>query len=159
MLLDDIIARAVPADVRYVLTNLVACFPREAKERGDNEPEVSEIFACRPRLIKFVNIAKPRLIVRVGKLAVSYMNFDLSVPFCDIDHPAYIARLPLAQRGMATQRAVVILRNAVTDVLKTPRTEWQPWGQEHAEGQPKREQLRNIYKAFLPNTGDDDIPF
>src|SRR5678815_494689 len=38
----------------YALTNLVACFPRLAKEAGDNEPTKSEIDACRPRLEEFM---------------------------------------------------------------------------------------------------------
>jgi len=71
-LLDQIIERALPTGTSYALTNLVACYPREAKSRGDNEPERGEILECRPRLIEFVNIARPKLIVLVGNLTDHY---------------------------------------------------------------------------------------
>lgn len=132
MLLDEIIARGVPKGVTHALTNLVACFPREAKSIGDNEPERGEILECRPRLVQFVNLAQPRVIVRVGKLAVRYLGFDLSVPFADIDHPAYMLRLPLAAQKGAVQRAMVHIRNTCEDVLDTSRAEWKPWGMKHA---------------------------
>lgn len=127
-LLDQIIERSIPQEATYSLTNLVACFPREAKIRGDNEPERSEILECRPRLIEFINLAQPRLLVRVGVLAATYMQFDLSIPHIDIDHPAYILRMPLAQQGMAIQRCIVHLRNACLDMLQSPREKWKEWG-------------------------------
>lgn len=131
--LDQIIAAALPADVTYALTNLVACFPREAKSRGENEPERNEILECRPRLIEFVNIAKPRLIVCVGKLASQYITHDSTIPCVDIDHPAYILRMPLAQQQMATQKCIVVLRNAVEDVLQTKPTTYRQWGAGYAK--------------------------
>src|SRR3954471_2435855 len=39
-LLDQIVERALPPIVSYAMTNLVCCFPREAKAQGDNEPEI-----------------------------------------------------------------------------------------------------------------------
>lgn len=120
-LLDQIIAQSVPADVPYVLTNLVCCFPAEAKARGDNEPEVSEIEACRPRLVEFIELARPKLVVRVGRLAQDFCEHDsygkiLGAEVCDIDHPAYILRMPLVQRGYAVMRAGINLRNAVAGI-------------------------------------------
>lgn len=149
--LDDIVARALPEEVRCAFTNLVACYPREAKERGDNEPERAEIMECRPRLVEFVNLAQPRLIVQVGQLALSYLNFDMTVPLVHIDHPAYIVRMPLAAQHGALQRAVVRLRCAWEDVAKEPREPWRPWGVQYAEGKTRRHSLRTEY--------DDDIPF
>lgn len=143
-------------DVRCAFTNLVCCFPREAKERGDNEPEQDEIRACRPRLVEFVRLCRPKLIVLVGKLAAAHISgasmfsphalevvnrrseLDNSVAawlkaenttpewiapgkfleFIEIDHPAYILRMPLAQKQMAVQRAIVTLRCAVADMLQ-----------------------------------------
>lgn len=134
--LDEIIDRAFEpwrGTVTYAFTNLVACFPREAKERGDNEPERSEVLECRPRLIEFVNICQPRLIVRVGKMVVQYMNFDSSVLMVDIDHPAHILRMPAAQQGMATNRCVVRIRSAWEDALRLPKHPWIRWGDKHAK--------------------------
>ena len=121
-LLDQIIANAVPPDIRFALTNLVACFPAEAKARGDNEPELSEIQACRPRLRDFIGLAKPRLIVCVGTLASDYIHHDaggqvMGAEVVTITHPASILRMPLAQKQMAVQRSIVTVRNAVQDYL------------------------------------------
>ena len=134
-LMDQIIERALPPTVTYALTNLVCCYPAEAKARGDNEPEHDEILACRPRLREFVRLCRPRLIVLVGKLAKQYIygasDFRLDdepeqpewipenkfLEFEEIVHPAAILRMPLAQKQMAVQKAVVVLRNAVADML------------------------------------------
>ncbi len=107
------------------MTNLVCCFPREAKERGDNEPELSEIRACRPRLVEFLQMARPKLIVCVGTLASDYVQHDadgkvMGAEVVSIIHPAatFPPRMPRAQQGMALNRAVVIVRHAVEEMLK-----------------------------------------
>lgn len=167
--LDRIIERALPAGLPIALTNLVACFPREAKQAGDNEPERGEILACRGRLVEFVNIAQPRLIVRVGSLAQSYCNFDGSVPYADIVHPAWILRRPLAAQHGDTNKAVVTIRTAWAGVADLPARPWQQWGGEHAEGKPRtargsrRESIRAEYDEAVRRLNRDpdgtDIPF
>lgn len=121
-LLDQVIERAVPPGVPYAMTNLVACFPAEAKARGENEPELAEIRACRQRLYEFIEIARPKLVALVGVLASDYIGHGADGLVCgaqtvDLDHPAYILRMPIAQKGMAFQRAVVRLRCAVEKML------------------------------------------
>lgn len=126
-LLDQIIDRAVPSGVTYALTNLVCCFPRENKLAGFNEPEKSEIEACRPRLYEFITICKPKLIVCVGALAANCIGDHdaygriLGARVVDIIHPAatFPPRMAVAQAQMARQRAVVVLRNAVEDMMET----------------------------------------
>lgn len=154
-LLNQVIDRALPQGTVYAMTNLVCCFPAEAKARGDNEPSDDEIRACEPRLIEFVNIARPRLIVCVGRLSERWIDHNDTVPCVDIDHPAYILRMPLAQKNMATQRCIVKLRNAVMDVMQSnkPFTKWENGG--HAEVTPKQ-RIRAGYDRIY--TGDD-IPF
>lgn len=127
-LLDQIIDRALPEGVTWALTNLVCCFPREAKWRGDNEPELAEIRACRPRLLEFLEIARPRLVVCVGTLAGDYVQHDaygkvLGANKICIIHPAatFPPRMPRAQQGMAINRAIVTVRHAVEDMLNTTR--------------------------------------
>lgn len=122
-LLDQVIEHSVSEGIRYALTNLVACFPAEAKARGDNEPEPEEIAACRPRLLEFIRIARPKLIVCVGRLASDFIGHDAygkvdGARIVDIVHPAAILRMPLAQKGYAVQKAIVTVRNAVEDMLK-----------------------------------------
>lgn len=160
-LLDDVITRALPPDVPWIMTNLVACFPRDAKAVGDNQPDHGEILECRPRVVELVNLAQPRLIVRVGKLVQSYLNFDNTVPFVDVDHPAYILRMPMVQRGFATQKCVVQIKTAWEDVAANPRQQWRKWGPD-AEAETERKRLRRIYddaarRGFFDP--DDDIPF
>lgn len=157
-LLDRIIARALEPypQVTVALTNLVACFPREAKATGDNEPERDEILACRARLVEFVNIAQPRLIVCVGKLSTRYIDHNDTVRCADIDHPAYILRMPLAQKNGAAQRTAVVIRNAVEDILGSEQAEFTKWGNTHAGTQrasAKPDQHR------YDSTDTDDIPF
>ena len=141
-LLDQIIDRSIPQGMTYTLTNLVACFPREAKERGDNEPSTKEVLACRPRLVEFINLAQPRLIVRVGGLATRHLDFNDTTSYVDIVHPAYIIRMPLAQQQMATQRCIVQIRNAIEDL--PPIKPFIPWKSNHAEAEAS-EELQRIY--------------
>jgi uracil-DNA glycosylase family 4 len=152
-LLDQIVSKAIDCDVvACAYTNLVCCFPRDAKMRGDNEPERAEILACRPRLIEFINIAQPKLIVCVGGLATSYVDHGDSVPCVDIVHPAYIlAHMPAAQKGWAVQKAVRQVRTAVASALDSdkPFTEW---GTRYAKVQTARE-LKSDYDSI------DDVPF
>ena len=140
--------------ITHALTNLVACFPRNAKTIGENEPEYDEILECQPRLIEFVNLAQPKLIVCVGKLAANYVDHGDTVTCVDIDHPAYILRMSIAQRQMATQKCIVVLRNAVEDILNTTKP-FRNWGEnKDASSKTHRENLRNTY-----GFDGSDIPY
>lgn len=120
-LLDQIIARAMPdygevyqrPQLRLAFTNLVACFPRDAKRAGNHEPPVESIQACRPRLDELVEIANPRLVVLVGALSQKHYSFTPSV---SITHPAAILRANVANQGLMIQRAVVTLAEAFADL-------------------------------------------
>lgn len=122
-LLDQIVERAVPKELRVAFTNLVACYPAEAKARGDNEPEIDEIKACRPRLNEFIALATPKVIVLVGTLAQNYVPHDAygrihGADVVDIVHPAHIlAHLPQVQKQMAVNKCVVSIRSAVTKLV------------------------------------------
>ncbi len=131
--MDWVIERALLNEATYSLANLVCCYPREAKARGDNEPERDEIMACRPRLIEFANIAQPRLTVCVGALAHTYVKSICTGPIIYILHPAYIlARLPQAQKAMAFNKCAVQIRSAWFEVLKAARTKFTNWGEKDA---------------------------
>lgn len=103
--------------VSHAMTNLVACFPANAKRRGDNEPEEHEIVKCRPRLEEFIAIARPRLVVLVGSLASNFApQYDAfgriaGARTLDIVHPASIVRMPVAQKQMAVNRCIAQLRS------------------------------------------------
>jgi len=124
-LLDRIIDQAIDGQHNYALTNLVACFPRDAKEEGTHEPPKEAIEACIPRLREFVRMCKPQLIVLVGRLAAKHIvDQDQFGPpwsstplrFCEIIHPASILRADVSQRGLAIQRSIVILDDAVSEL-------------------------------------------
>lgn len=158
-LLDQVIDRALPADMKFALTNLVACFPAIAKGAGTNEPDYSEVEACRGRLVEFIHLARPRLVVCVGNLAsdniptVDEVGFE--VRYADITHPAAILRMPLAQKQMAVQKCVVILRNAVQDMLEC--NQLTTGGRDasiEARGRAGRPRRTVLY-----TTDDRDLPF
>lgn len=120
-LLDHIIGRSLPEGVKFAMTNLVACIPRDRESGGKAaEPEVESLESCAPRLQEFVKICSPQLIVCVGKLARDWLDprykGGVNVggqPQVHIEHPAYILRQNMAHRGFLVQRYVVTVKNAV----------------------------------------------
>lgn len=111
-LLDYIISQSLPDGTRYALTNLVACFPKVAKEAGVNEPPEEAIMACQDRLQQFIDLCSPTVLVAVGKLAAKWVEADVAIP-----HPAALLRLDVSQKGLAIQRAIVVLADAVEEYL------------------------------------------
>ena len=111
--------------IRVAFTNLVCCIPLDDDGVKVSEPPDEAIEACSVRLQEFVEIANPRLIVCVGKLAKDWLGpgwkhsirFHAKIPLVDITHPAFILRANIAQQGLLVQRCVVVLRNAVEEVL------------------------------------------
>ena len=124
-LFDQIITRAIPDGAfTYAITNLVGCIPRNDEGNKIGQPDADHIEACSSRLKEFVEMANPKLIVRVGKLATDFtqpmykhtVKFKSGIRMASIDHPAHILRMTIAQQGMATQRAVVVIKNALEEL-------------------------------------------
>lgn len=105
--------------IRVAWTNLVACFPLHAKREGSNEPSKRQILACQPRLAEFIELCRPRVIVRAGKLAEDWVSYpEGTCDKCvDVVHPAHILRMPVVQQDMATRRCVVQIANAIEEVF------------------------------------------
>lgn len=109
--------------VRIAYTNLVLCFPAIAKARGDNEPEKNEILACRERLVEFLDLCRPRLIVAVGKLSWEYLPEQWIAyreprpSMVSITHPAAVLRAPLAQKDMMARKCEVVLATAIEEAM------------------------------------------
>lgn len=123
-LLDRIVAQSI-GEVHYPITvgfaNLVCCIPRESDGNKAAEPDDKEIKACGPRLVEFINLCKPRLIVCVGAMARDWLDpkvrprvdIPKEIPQVDITHPAAILRANTASQGMLVRRCILTVRNAV----------------------------------------------
>lgn len=111
-LLDRIISKAFLLEMPSIaFTNLVAC-----KAKPPNEKQIQE---CSPRLQEFVDLCQPDLIVWAGKLAYKHkdqVDVDEGVKHVDIVHPAYILKMDISQRGLAEQRTVVTLSDALEEL-------------------------------------------
>ena len=134
-LLDQIVERALSRwrvgdngltynRVSHCFANLVACFPKEAKQTDNHEPAPEEIEACAPRLRQFVEIADPGIIVAVGRLADDWLHLALAdtkfdpsglgtKPWVQVTHPAAILRMPAAQQSMAARKCIITIEAAV----------------------------------------------
>lgn len=120
-LLDEIIRQSGAEKYRLAFTNLVACIPLD--DSGEDKlvaPPLESIRACKDRLVEFVQLANPKMIVCVGALAAKWCPEFLNkkLVYVNIVHPAAILRGNLAQRGLSIQRAVVILSTAIEDHLE-----------------------------------------
>ena len=132
-LLDDIIKASVPGctemskdgctevwccNYRIAFTNLVCCIPVTGGDK--NEPPLESIKACAPRLVEFMVLCRPKLIVTVGKLSDKWAGRateGMPLPkWASIVHPAAILRMDSAQRGLAVQRCVATLGDAVASL-------------------------------------------
>lgn len=109
--------------LRLAFTNLVGCIPAKDEETGKiGEPDKAQIKQCQPRLVEFIDLAKPRMIVTVGALALKHMPpLDMKrgiAKISSIVHPAAILRAVPAQQGMMRRRAVVVLATALEETFK-----------------------------------------
>jgi uracil-DNA glycosylase family 4 len=128
-LLDEILSRAVPEGVKYSLTNLVCCIPRGDDGTKTAQPPDEAIKACSPRLQQFIALCKPKLIVTVGALARDYLEqgykysikVDKSIAQVTITHPSAVLRSSVAMRGLAIQRCIVVISNAIDEYVTSKR--------------------------------------
>ncbi len=100
---------------RFAWTNLVACIPKEDGKKS-TEPPKEAIKACSDRLREIIEIAKPKVIIAVGGLATKHLPKVTDSPITSIVHPAGIMRLDVSQRGLAVQRATVILSDVFEEL-------------------------------------------
>lgn len=111
--------------IRCAFTNVVACIPR-GQLAGDKlgQPPDAALLACQPRLVEMVELAQPRLLVAVGKLAADWTapglkrspKFARAVRRVEVIHPAAILRAPEAARGLMERRNVETLRTAAASI-------------------------------------------
>lgn len=108
--------------VRTAFANLLACIPLAEDGSGKvEEPPDESVKACAPRLIELVRLANPRLLVLVGKCPQHWvgggfkhsLKLHRKIPTVGIVHPAAILRDNVANRGLAVQRCVVTVMDAL----------------------------------------------
>lgn len=127
-MLDHWIANSLPTSnqkVTYAITNLVGCLPYNLETgEKDVEPDHEDIMQCSERLQEFLSIARPKLIVNVGRLSDHYFNrgyrdcvWDADTPRIMVDHPAYLLRMNYAQRQQKVRLMVIRIRDAVKEYV------------------------------------------
>jgi uracil-DNA glycosylase len=103
-LLDKIVAAV---GVRsYYVDNIVCCHPTDTRRGLNRAPRGDEVLACRPRVERLIDAARPQAIVWVGEVAERY--YGKSYPGYRILHPAALLRAggsnsphyPLVVRGL-----------------------------------------------------------
>jgi DNA polymerase len=133
-LFDEIVKRAVPPEVRCGFCNLVACIPLNEMRTKTEEPPVEAITECAPRLIQLIGISQPRLIVCVGTKATEWLDrkwkmavineapeWIKSIPQESLVHPSHILQAPKATQGLAKQKMMVTLADAVEEYVLEKR--------------------------------------
>jgi DNA polymerase len=140
-LLDDVVASSVgrwETPLRVAFSNLLACIPWDDQAEGFPdvltkvaEPPFECVEECKPRLLEFMKIADPKLIVCVGKQARDWLQggddwtmpqlkysirFHRPIALVDIQHPAY----PLHAQMPPRQKSIWVLKQAtrVTQALE-----------------------------------------
>lgn len=109
----------------YAIINLVGCIPRDTDGDKTGQPDYEHIMTCSPRVIEFIDICKPRLIVCVGKLSEEY--FDLqwmgrikipdNITRVAITHPAAILRGNPAQKPLMIRKQILTIQNAIHKIF------------------------------------------
>ncbi len=111
--------------LRWAFTNLVACIPHNEDGNKYEVPKES-IKACQPRLVGLAKIAKPKLVVQVGTLSEKHWKAKdweahvspTDVPrFVKIDHPAFILRNDVSNRGLLIQKCEAVLEDAFLETF------------------------------------------
>lgn len=112
-LLDQLIRDAELTQWKLAFTNLIACIPLDIhSHRKIQEPHKDHIKACSERLIEFVQLAKPKALVMVGKLSeqwVPKLVEELPQIRATLIHPAAILRADISQQPLAIQQSIITL--------------------------------------------------
>ena len=109
--------------LRYSIANLICCLPKEDGITVTDPPEYA-VEACRPRLLEFLSIAKPKLIVLLGAspkkglLPEHLEQIDLYPKMIELPHPASMlkGRMHPGQQGIKVQECVVTLNDELEDL-------------------------------------------
>lgn len=92
---------------RWCVTNTVLCLPYD--QGSFREPEKDEVEACSPRLLEFITLASPKLIVIMGLVANrALQRYRDLPPTVYIPHPSWFNRLKNSVERETEQKKVVL---------------------------------------------------
>lgn len=144
---------------RVAYYNLLGCMPpKEFKpnlSKEDRDLPVESVEACMDRVHEFLAIAKPKLVIALGKEAAQYTaslyGNTIKLPrgcyrYC-MDHPARVLHEPFAGRGLLMNKMVLRMKEAFERYL---------------DGPPPLDVTDNGFARHRPepvNGDEDDIPF
>ncbi len=103
-------------------TNTVACIPWNEKEDEESKtrvPNKKEIAACRPRVVDYIKLSNPKLIVSLGKVPAANIppeNFIMEIPKLQLIHPSALLRMSTGQANECFKRFVLTLAQAVRNL-------------------------------------------
>jgi len=109
-LLDRLLVDAQIPPESYCITNLVACIPLDQSGKKISQPPERAIQACRPRLEQMIQLANPKCIIAVGRIAQSELR---GFAKHSIIHPAAILRMEDERREKtitATVKQLIFIR-------------------------------------------------
>jgi uracil-DNA glycosylase len=112
-LLDHIIDKAVDSQYDYAFTNLICCLPKNNIKDKEELPKEA-ILACKDRLVEFIELCQPSLIVYLGKLSHKYVPKLPKINYAAIINPAAILRMDVSQQRLAIKRCIVTIEDAIS---------------------------------------------
>lgn len=125
--LDDIVEAGVRGRATCAYTNLVCCIPIDETGQKTKEPDHDQIMRCSGRLVEFIRIANPKLLVCVDKAAEEYtdpwlknaIKLPTGIRRVAILHPSYILRLPSGSHEHTKRKMALIIETALDELLGT----------------------------------------
>lgn len=124
-LLDRIIQDSIPVEVSKAFCNVVCCLPLGIDGDKSLEPELDHKKACSSRLVEFIELCHPKLIVAVGKVAEDWLDprrykgikLDPEIRQVHITHPSAILKANPAAKPLMIKKCIVTLRNVVAELF------------------------------------------
>lgn len=109
-------------ECRKFFTNLVCCIPKVPDtNRKAEEPVPEEIEACNERLEEIIKIARPKVLVAVGKhasKAAKENDWCKYAKIVEVNHPAFVLRIKNpSQQKHESDRVVIQLSNVFSEWL------------------------------------------